>query len=138
MTSHYIYLLCTSGLLEIFQNNNALLEQVQKCLEAYLESKRVLFPRCVKKPCQMCAPYTLTQIHFFGLELCAFVRVRASGSTSCPTMSCWRSWHRHATLRPCSRTSGSASTPSPGWSLPCGHQMFQTRLRSRTATTSWP
>ncbi|XP_039271711.2 dynein axonemal heavy chain 6-like [Styela clava] len=33
------------GLLEQFQNNNALLDQIQKCLEAYLESKRVIFPR---------------------------------------------------------------------------------------------
>ncbi|XP_058967936.2 dynein axonemal heavy chain 6 [Pocillopora verrucosa] len=33
------------GLLEIFQNNNALLDQIQKCLEAYLESKCVIFPR---------------------------------------------------------------------------------------------
>ncbi|XP_064233927.1 dynein axonemal heavy chain 6 isoform X4 [Aotus nancymaae] len=33
------------GLLETFQNNNALLDQIQKCLEAYLESKRVIFPR---------------------------------------------------------------------------------------------
>ena len=33
------------GLLETFQNNNALLDQIQKCLEAYLESKRVLFAR---------------------------------------------------------------------------------------------
>ncbi|XP_062864847.1 dynein axonemal heavy chain 6 isoform X2 [Trichomycterus rosablanca] len=33
------------GLLEIFQNNNALLDEIQKCLEAYLESKRVIFPR---------------------------------------------------------------------------------------------
>ncbi|KAJ8000572.1 hypothetical protein DPEC_G00181780 [Dallia pectoralis] len=33
------------GLLEIYQNNNALLDQIQKCLEAYLESKRVVFPR---------------------------------------------------------------------------------------------
>ncbi|XP_064174621.1 dynein axonemal heavy chain 6 isoform X1 [Anguilla rostrata] len=33
------------GLLEVFQNNNALLDQIQKCLEAYLESKRVIFPR---------------------------------------------------------------------------------------------
>lgn len=33
------------GLLEQFQNNNSLLDQVQTCLEAYLESKRVIFPR---------------------------------------------------------------------------------------------
>ncbi|XP_013408536.1 dynein heavy chain 6, axonemal [Lingula anatina] len=33
------------GLLETFQNNNALLDQIQKCLEAYLESKRNIFPR---------------------------------------------------------------------------------------------
>ncbi|KAM6971776.1 dynein axonemal heavy chain 6 [Aplochiton taeniatus] len=33
------------GLLEVFQNNNALLDQIQKCLEAYLESKRNIFPR---------------------------------------------------------------------------------------------
>ncbi|XP_010633543.1 dynein heavy chain 6, axonemal [Fukomys damarensis] len=33
------------GLLETFQNNNVLLDQIQKCLEAYLESKRVIFPR---------------------------------------------------------------------------------------------
>ncbi|XP_060075174.1 dynein axonemal heavy chain 6-like [Ylistrum balloti] len=33
------------GLLETFQNNNALLDQIQKCLEAYLESKRAIFPR---------------------------------------------------------------------------------------------
>ncbi|GCC25591.1 hypothetical protein chiPu_0004002 [Chiloscyllium punctatum] len=33
------------GLLDIFLNNNALLDQILKCLEAYLESKRVIFPR---------------------------------------------------------------------------------------------
>ena len=33
------------GLLERFQQNNALLDQILKCLEAYLESKRVIFPR---------------------------------------------------------------------------------------------
>ena len=33
------------GRLETLQNNNALLDQIQKCLEAYLESKRVIFPR---------------------------------------------------------------------------------------------
>ncbi|XP_072261492.1 dynein axonemal heavy chain 6 [Pyxicephalus adspersus] len=33
------------GLLETFQNNNTLLDQIQKCLEAYLESKRMVFPR---------------------------------------------------------------------------------------------
>ena len=36
------------GLLETLQNNNALLDQIQKCLEAYLESKRVIFPRWVQ------------------------------------------------------------------------------------------
>ena len=35
------------GRLETLQNNNALLDQIQKCLEAYLESKRVVFPRFV-------------------------------------------------------------------------------------------
>ncbi|XP_072114311.1 dynein axonemal heavy chain 6 isoform X1 [Mobula birostris] len=34
-----------SGTLEALRNNNALLEQILKCLEAYLESKRVIFPR---------------------------------------------------------------------------------------------
>ena len=33
------------GLLETFQNNNSLLDQINKCLEDYLESKRLIFPR---------------------------------------------------------------------------------------------
>ncbi|CAH8560243.1 unnamed protein product [Schistosoma turkestanicum] len=33
------------GLFDIFRNNNQLLDQIQKCLEAYLESKRSVFPR---------------------------------------------------------------------------------------------
>lgn len=33
------------GLLETLQKNNALLEQIMKCLESYLETKRVAFPR---------------------------------------------------------------------------------------------
>ena len=35
----------TPGLLEAFKNNNNLLDQIQKCLEQYLESKRAVFPR---------------------------------------------------------------------------------------------
>jgi len=33
------------GLYEQFVTHNGLLEQIMKCLEAYLESKRVVFPR---------------------------------------------------------------------------------------------
>lgn len=33
------------GLLESFLQNNDYLDQIQKCLEAYLESKCVVFPR---------------------------------------------------------------------------------------------
>lgn len=33
------------GLLDILKKNNALLEQIMKCLESYLETKRVAFPR---------------------------------------------------------------------------------------------
>lgn len=33
------------GLLEILKQNNSLLEQIQKCLEDYLESKRLIFSR---------------------------------------------------------------------------------------------
>ena len=36
---------CTPGFLELFQKNNKLLEQIQKCLEEYLESKRMVFSR---------------------------------------------------------------------------------------------
>jgi dynein heavy chain len=37
---------CTApGMLEMFHNSNALLEQITKCLEEYLDSKRVIFPR---------------------------------------------------------------------------------------------
>ena len=36
---------CTPGFLEMFKKNNALLEQIQKCLEDYLESKRMVFSR---------------------------------------------------------------------------------------------
>lgn len=37
---------CTyPGLLETLQVNNSLLDQIIKCLEAYLETKRVAFPR---------------------------------------------------------------------------------------------
>ncbi|XP_047115990.1 dynein axonemal heavy chain 6 [Schistocerca piceifrons] len=37
---------CTApGLLETFNRNNVLLDQIMKCLEAYLETKRVAFPR---------------------------------------------------------------------------------------------
>lgn len=39
-------LLSCSDLLETFKTNNVLLDEIQKCLEAYLESKRVIFPRC--------------------------------------------------------------------------------------------
>ena len=33
------------GLLESLQTNNELLDQIMKCLDDYLESKRVVFPR---------------------------------------------------------------------------------------------
>ncbi|XP_068083916.1 dynein axonemal heavy chain 6 [Anabrus simplex] len=37
---------CTAeGVLSMFQRNNELLDRIMKCLEAYLETKRVVFPR---------------------------------------------------------------------------------------------
>lgn len=33
------------GLLDALVKNNSLLEQIMKCLESYLETKRVAFPR---------------------------------------------------------------------------------------------
>lgn len=54
----YIIMWWLTGLLETFQNNNALLDQIQKCLEAYLESKRVLFARWVH-----------LSLHFYHLSI---------------------------------------------------------------------
>lgn len=54
----YIMMWWLTGLLETFQNNNALLDQIQKCLEAYLESKRVLFARWVH-----------LSLHFYHLSI---------------------------------------------------------------------
>lgn len=39
--------LWAAGLLDSFKNNNKLLEEIQKCLEEYLTSKRLVFPRWV-------------------------------------------------------------------------------------------
>lgn len=37
---------CTQpGLLEQLEENNRMLDEVMKCLEAYLETKRIAFPR---------------------------------------------------------------------------------------------
>lgn len=37
---------CTQpGLLEQIEENNRMLDEVMKCLEAYLETKRIAFPR---------------------------------------------------------------------------------------------
>ena len=59
----------TPGLLETFQNNNALLDQIQKCLEAYLESKCIIFPRQVLCPNQELAKVVLYGDERFPIDL---------------------------------------------------------------------
>lgn len=56
-----VIILYHPGLLETFQNNNALLDQIQKCLEAYLESKRVIFPRYPQFSNMSCMKVLYTQ-----------------------------------------------------------------------------
>jgi len=99
------------------------LETVQKRLEDYLENKRVDFPRCVLSlrvrrqgggqeaiGCHLAAPAG-DALGCGTCCVCSFTRRTcctplpppspSSGSTSCPMMSCWRSWPRPATARRC-------------------------------------
>ena len=123
-----------AGLLDSFRNNNKLLEEIQKCLEEYLTSKRLVFPRwggavavaslsyCVMGRYSVHRrTYVHTYMHmlqFFPLPSSSPSPIPSlfptTGSSSCPMMSCWRSSHRQGTRRQCSLISESALMPLLG------------------------
>lgn len=64
------HILCYTDLLETFQHNNALLDDIQKCLEAYLESKRVIFSRYAYCCFAMLQQQTFTPFFSSSSRLC--------------------------------------------------------------------
>lgn len=89
---------------ETMKQNNVLLDKITKCLEAYLEVKRVSFPRYnwVHKLC------VLSKDVFKYCHL---------DSTFCPTTNCWRSWRRRETRMLFNRICANASMPLQSFSL---------------------
>ena len=105
------------GLLETLQNNNALLDQIQKCLEAYLESKRVIFPRLVTLSIFSSSTVSSLISKIFENADYKFIILSFSDFTSCLTTSCWKFSPRRETHWPYSHISENALTPFPSWNL---------------------
>ena len=70
------HILSCTDLLETFQQNNTVLDDIQKSLETYLESKRVIFPRYT--PTYICY-ILIIHLVFYHPNLFAFHHVSFLG-----------------------------------------------------------